>query len=157
MDRKPRRDVRRMTSDRVKEHTRSDWRELGFFYELDEKAKEWRFVGSRAGLFRFAALLREYVNDPRNAQESEHEHYGPYLYLKVMTAPAAGIDGDSIHGSVSDLARLAALLEEKLAGSGPGSTVRISEEFVPRSAYDLVLRIRANDFDPASADQSLVD
>jgi hypothetical protein len=74
----------------VKDDTRREWRELGFFYDRDDVSKEWRLVGSREGLRHFAGLLRAYVADPRNEMKSEHEHYGPYMYLEVMTWPEAG-------------------------------------------------------------------
>jgi hypothetical protein len=141
--------------DRMKEETRSEWRELGFFYDRDESSKEWLLVGSRAGLLRFAALLHAYVADSRNEMKSEHEHYGPYMYLEVMTWPDAGIDGHSIHGSLKDLGRLAALVEERLSGLTPGRSVRIREEFASTAEYTLVMELRDDGFDPASVDANL--
>jgi len=75
------------------------------------------------------------VADPRNALKSEHEHYGPYSYLEVMTWPEAGFDNHAIRGPVADLARLAALIQTKLATARPGSTVRIQEQFATDSPY----------------------
>jgi hypothetical protein len=72
--------------------THAEWRELGFYYLLDEEAKVWCLVGSQAGLLRFSQLLRNHVADPRNEKKSEHEHYGPYCYLEVMTWPTPGMD-----------------------------------------------------------------
>jgi hypothetical protein len=141
--------------ERIKEETRSEWRELGFFYDRKESSKEWLLVGSRTGLRRFAALLRAFVAD-RNEMKSEHEHYGPYMYLEVMTWPDAGIDRQSIHGSLKDLGRLAELVEEQLAGLTPGRSLRIREEFAPTAEYTLVLELRDDSFDPASADGNLV-
>ena len=110
---------------------------------------------SRAGLFRFRDALLSYVADPRNALKSEHEHYGPYSYLEVMTWPEAGFDDHAIRGPVADLARLAALIQTKLATARPGSTVRIQEEFATDSPYALVLDVREDGFDPAAADPVL--
>jgi hypothetical protein len=92
------------------------------------------------------------VADPRNALESEHEHYGPYMYLKVMTWPEAGFDHNAIRGSLTDIARLAELVESKLASAQPGSAVRIHHEFAPDSPNALVLDVREDGFDPATAD-----
>lgn len=142
--------------ERMKEETRSEWRELGFFYDRDESSKEWLLVGSRAGLLRFSELLRAYVADSSNETKSEHEHYGPYMYLEVMTWPDAGMDGHSIHGSLKDLGRLARLVEEQLAGLTPGSRARIREEFASTAEYTLVMELRDDGFDPASADGNLV-
>jgi hypothetical protein len=144
-----------MPSDAVNEKTREEWRALGFFYAVDHEAKVWTLVGSRAGLLCFRDTLRAYVADPRNALESEHEHYGPYMYLKVMTWPEAGFDNNAIRGPLADLARLAALVEGNLAASRPGSTVRIQDEFAADSPYTLVLEVREDSFDPAKADPLL--
>jgi hypothetical protein len=116
-----------MPSDKVNKKTREEWRALGFYYDVDHDAKTWTFVGSPAGLLRFRDILRAYTADPRNALLSEHEHYGPYMYLKVMTWQEAGIDEDGVHGPLPDLARLAELLEGKLATARPGSAVRIND------------------------------
>ena len=78
-----------MPSDATNRMTR---RELGFVYDKDDDRKESRLVGSRSGLLRFRDLLLEYSADPRNAKKSEHEHYGPYMYLEIMTWPEAGFD-----------------------------------------------------------------
>jgi hypothetical protein len=141
--------------ERSREQTRSEWRELGFFYDREEISKTWRLVGSRSGLLRFADLLRAYAADSRNEMKSEHQHYGPYVYLKVMTWPEAGMDGASIHGTLNDLRRLAQLAEEHLAELKPGETAAIREEFAATAEYSLVLELRDDMFDPASADANL--
>jgi hypothetical protein len=143
--------------ERQKEYVRFDWRELGFYYGSDELLKERRLVGSREGLLRFAALLRRYVADPRNAVKSEHEHYGPYMSLEVMTWPEAGMDDHAIQGPLTELERLAGLVERKLDGLQPGNEVRIREEFAPSAAYALVLELRDDGFDPSSMDGTLVE
>jgi hypothetical protein len=139
----------------TKEVTRAEWRELGFFYDRDDSAKEWQIVGSRAGLGRFADLLRAYAAHPGNAMKSEHEHYGPYMYLEIMTWPDAGMDDHSIHGPLDALGRLASLVEAKVAVLKPGQPARLREEFASSSPYTLVLSARPDDFDPASADGNL--
>src|SRR5580698_4904569 len=128
-----------MPSEATNRATMREWRELGFFYNRDHGNKVWKLTGSRAGLLRFRDALLSYAADPRNAQKSEHEHYGPYGYLEVMTWPEAGFDNHSIRGTVADLARLAALIGAKLAIASPGHTVRIQEEFAPNSPYSLLL------------------
>jgi len=140
---------------RTKERTRAEWRDLGFFYDRDDTAKEWVVVGSRGGLLRFARLLRDYVADPRNAPKSEHAHYGPYMYLEVMTWPEPGMDDHSIHGPFADLARLALLVEERVGAMEAGRSSPIRDEFAATSAYSLVLELRGDDFDPSSPDRNL--
>jgi len=134
---------------------RREWRELGFFYDLDNEAREWRLVGSLEGLLRFRDLLLAYVANPRKDQPSEHEHFGPYSYLEVMTWPEAGFDNHSIHGSLKDLATLASLIDGKLLGAIAGSVIRIRDEFAAASSHTLVLDVREPGFDPASADPLL--
>ncbi|MDQ6691041.1 MAG: hypothetical protein M3Z18_11080 [Gemmatimonadota bacterium] len=128
------------------------WRELGFFCELDDEKKAWTLTGSRAGLLHFPDLLRGYIADPKHEPNGEREHYGPYGSLEVMTWQDAGFDGRAIRGSLTDLERLASLVETNLAFAEPGSQLRVREEFAPDSRYTLLLDIRPDGFDPASAD-----
>jgi hypothetical protein len=137
------------------DETAQEWRELGFFPEIDTGKSLWRLTGSRAGLLRLRDILLEYVADPRNAVNSEHEHYGPYGSLEIMTWPEAGFDDHAIHGSLADLTRLAELVDSKLATVKPNSLVHIREEFASDSPYTLLLDVRDDQFDPASADPDL--
>jgi hypothetical protein len=88
--------------------TRQEWRELGFFYDRDDTARCWRVVRSKKGLSRFADVLHGYAADAHNEALSEHAQIGPYMYLKVMTWSEAGVDRDSVHGTLDDLRRLVA-------------------------------------------------
>jgi hypothetical protein len=137
-----------MTTEQIKQQ----WRKLGFFCELDDQNRVWTLTGSRTGLLRFRDLLVAYVSDPQHKVQSEHEHYGPYGSLEIMTWPEAGFDGQSIRGTVKDLARLAGLVEAKLVAAKPESVAVIREEFAPDSVYALRLDVRDDWFDPASAD-----
>jgi len=144
-----------MAGDATNQSTRVEWRELGFFYDRDDQTRVWKLTGSRAGLLRFRDALLAYVADPGNALKSEHVHYGPYGYLEVMTWPEAAFDDHSIRGPLTDLARLAKLVGAKLATVRPGSSVLIREEFAADSPYALVLELREDGFDPATADPRL--
>ncbi len=144
-----------MPSDSLNEATRREWRQLGFFYELDDESKAWRLTGSRAGLLRFVDILHSYIKKPRHDFIGEHSHYGPYQYLKIMTLPEAGFDGDSIHGNLADIERLATTIESKLATARPGAVLVIWEDFAARSPYALILQLREDGFDPALADPHL--
>ncbi len=139
-------------ADMTNEDIKQRWRELGFFCELDDQNKVWTLTGSRAGLLHFSDLLRGYIADPGNTSNGERKHYGAYGSLEVMTWPDAGFDGHAIRGSLTDLDRLASLVETKLAVAEAGSRVRIRGEFAPDSRYALLLDIRVDGFDPASAD-----
>src|SRR5258706_1553818 len=144
-----------MPSDEVNKQTHAEWQALGFFYDRDDEAKVWKLIGSRADLLRFRDALLAYVNNPHSAIESEHEHYGPYMYLKIMTWQEAGFDNNAIRGPLADLLRLAKLVETKLAKAQAGSVFRIQDEFIRHSPYALVLEVREDGFDPATADQLL--
>jgi hypothetical protein len=39
-------------------HTIDEWRELGFFYDLDEESKRWNIIGSATGLKNFCTLKK---------------------------------------------------------------------------------------------------
>jgi hypothetical protein len=129
------------------------WRELGFFCELDAENKVWTLTGSRAGLLFFPDLLLGYVADPGNAADGNKKQYGPYGSLQVMTWPEAGFSGNAIRGSLVALAHLAELVETRLASAQAGERLRIRDEFAADSPYALVLDIRADDFDPSSTDR----
>jgi hypothetical protein len=144
-----------MASEATDKATKQEWRELGFFYDRNDQTKVWKLTGSRAGLLRFRDALLSYVAAPRNVLESEHEHFGPYAYLEVMTWPEPGFDDHAIRGPLADLARLANLIEAKVATVRPGSSVLIQKEFATDSAYALVLDVQEDGFDPAAADPLL--
>ena len=144
-----------MASQLTDQATAQEWRDLGFYYERDDEMKAWKLSGSRKGLSRFSNALRTYVADPRNAMNAEHEHYGPYMYLEVMTWPEAGFDKHAIRGPLEDLLRLADLIDTALNGALPRSSIVIREEFVESSPYSLVLELQPDGFDPAQADPQL--
>lgn len=142
-------------SDATNRTTRAEWRALGFYYEIRGEPPCWRFVGSAEGLSRFVALLDEYVRDPRNEALSEHEHYGPYMYLKVQTAESPEIDGQSIRGSLRDLARLGDLIAAGLLDTGVGRSLVIGQEYSESVRLPLWFEVREAGFDPATADPLL--
>jgi hypothetical protein len=149
--------VARVTSSATDDATRAEWRELGFFYELDGDLQQWRLIGSRSGLLGFRDLVLDYAAAPAHATESKHAYHGPRSQLGMMTWPDPGIDVDGISGSVDDFRHLAALVERKLSGAQPGDRIRIGRDYAPASDYVLVLDLREDAFDPASVDRMLRD
>lgn len=131
--------------------TEADWRALGFYYDRDDENHEWIIVGSKDGLIRFCECLKSYASDESNIGISEHDHYGPYSYLKIMTWSELGISQSSIHGSLSDLLRLSKLIQSKLDTTRDDSIV-IADEYVPGCDYKIVLKVMDDGFDPASPD-----
>ena len=135
--------------------TRDEWRQLGFFYDYDEHAMCWRLVGSRDGLLRFVEILESYAANTRNDGLSEHEHYGPYLYLTLITSQEPEITASAICGTLIDFQRLAELIRRKLDSSIAGTTFAISDEYRAGSKGRLQIEVREEGFDPASADPLL--
>ena len=134
------------------DETKDEWRELGFYYVCDDDAKEWILTGSKSGLMRFYDCLNVYGENEKNAGVSEHDHFGPYMYLKIMTWAEAGINDKSINGSLADLLRLSELIKNKLETSDAGDSVIISSEYAETCDYKIRLNIMPHDFDPASPD-----
>jgi len=128
--------------------------EIGFFYHRDGQQTVWRLIGSRSGLFRFRDVLLDYADDSSNDYKSEQEHYGPD-YLEIMTWPEPGFDDHAIHGSLADMNRLAAIVENRLAATRAGDSVLMQDEFAANTPYALILEVREDDFDPAEADPML--
>jgi hypothetical protein len=144
-----------MPSKVVNEATRRDWRKLGFFYDKDSQLKEWRLVGSRQGLSRLVDILDRYAANPVNKTLSEHEHLGPYMYLEIGTWSEPVITDHWIAGTLGDLSRLAAIIRKFLDTAGTGDALKVRELFSPASDYELILLVREDGFDPASADTQL--
>ena len=135
--------------------TRREWRDLGFYYDYDENASRWRLIGSQTGLANFADLLMSYAKDDRHAPLSEHEHYGPYLYLKLMTWSEREITDHAICGTLADFQDLSVIVRRKLSLSGEGSHFVIGDEYRAGTKTTLYFEVRASGFDPASADPLL--
>jgi hypothetical protein len=136
----------------TEDHIKQQWRKLGFYCELDTEKRTWTLIGSRAGLLYFPDLLLGFAIDPKHATNGHKEHYGPYGSLEIMMHEEPGFDSHAIRGSQVELSRLASLVEEKLASAEPGETLKIREDYSSHSPYTLVLDVRADGFDPASAD-----
>ena len=144
-----------MTTPEMDETTRQEWRELGFFYEYDKETSSWRLLGSRDGLSKFVEILESYVANPRNERLSEHEHYGPYFYLKLMTWQEAEIGEGAICGTLPDFRRLSAIVKKKLDSSRVGGVFTIGDEYALGSKSHIQFEVREAGFDPASADPLL--
>ena len=132
------------------EDTRNEWRALGFYYDKDDR--KWSFIGDKAGLLRFVQLLLDYANDPANEGLSEHKHYGPYMYLEIMTASERSIDGHAISGRLKDLNCLASIIEKTLTNCKPRDKFAIGAEYTPEAKLDLEFQVKEDGFDPSSID-----
>lgn len=135
--------------------TAEDWRTLGFYYECDEIKQEWRFVGSRTGLRNLAYLFIEYSSNPYNMRNSEHQHYGPYMYLKIATAPDFGIGKYGFRGSLDNFHDLGRQINDKIMSAAQNTTIIFVPVWSGMADYRLIFDVRQEGFDPASADQQL--
>ena len=136
------------------ESTRRAWRELGFFCGRNDAAKEWRIVGSVAGLRKFAAEIRAYASNPANDRLSEYQHFGPAMNLEIGTSHQPEITEQWIGAPVADLLRLATFIERSVQANVVGKSVALRANFSPMAPYELILDVRDDAFDPASADST---
>jgi hypothetical protein len=134
------------------EVTRKAWRELGFYCGKNDAAKEWRIVGSVAGLRKFAAEIRAYASNPANDRLSEYAQFGPAMNLEIGTSHQPEITEQWIGGPVVDLLRLATFIERSAQPNVVGKSVALRSNFSPMAPYELILDVRDDAFDPASAD-----
>ena len=141
-----------MASDAPKEATLRAWRELGFFCGRDDAAKEWRIVGSVKGLRKFAAEIRSYASNPANDRLSEYTHFGPAMNLELGTSHQPEITEQWIGGPLMDLLRLATFMERSVQDNVVGKCLALRANFSPMAPYELILDVRDDAFDPASAD-----
>jgi hypothetical protein len=72
-----------------------------------------------------------------------------------MTWPEPRFDDHAIHGSLADLKRLAAIVENCLAVAQAGDSVLIQNEFAANTPFALILEVREDEFNPAEADPML--
>ena len=126
------------------------WRKFGFFYDVRDEERLWFLAGSRDGLLRFYDILMCYARDPRYNEISAHEHYGPYMYLEIMTWTKPGIDGHSIHGTKDDIQRLATIFMSKLRETPTGYHFSIGSDYATDSEYSVFVEVKEDNFDPAS-------
>ena len=141
-----------MASESAKESTRKAWRELGFYCGKNDAAKEWRIVGSVTGLRKFAAEIRTYASNPANDRLSEYTQLGPAMNLEIGTSHQTEITEQWIGGPLADLLRLATFIERSVQANVVGKCVNLRSNFSPMAPYELILDVRAESFDPASAD-----
>jgi len=135
-----------------------EWRQLGFYYDLDERVavNQWRFYGSKQGLQNFVKLLDDYTSKTSNDAISEHDHYGPYSYLKIMTWDKPIITSDYIAGTIQDLKNLRNIIADKLGKAQPGQTFNIDKDFGIENTVTVKFFVMSDDFDPISLDELIV-
>jgi hypothetical protein len=135
-----------------------EWRELGFYYDRDDRmdVNQWRFYGSKKGLQKFVSLLDGYTNNPYNDTLSEHSHFGPYSYLKIMTWDKPIINEGYIAGTIQHLRMLRDILAEKLVKAQVGQTFNIDKDYGVDNTATAKFFVMSDDFDPPSMDELIV-
>jgi hypothetical protein len=136
-----------------------EWRELGFYYNFDERlsVNQWRFFGNKKGLLNFVKLLDDYVNNENNNHFPEHEHYGPYMSLKIITLEDESvINENAIGGTIEGLKRLRNLLADRIEKSLPGQTFSIDKDFGEDNTVTTKFFVMADDFDPVTMDELIM-
>lgn len=140
-------------SDKLKQIIKEEWRQLGYHYDIDNKLKKWIFTASPFGLQDFVYHIENFADQSTSNTKSEHEHFGPYEYLKIMIWDSPGIDKDSIYGSREDLLRLAAIIKKHLTDENICKTITIRDKYTETAEYSLELNIQEYGFDPATCDE----
>jgi len=140
----------------IDQRIKDEWRELGFYYDIEQtdSKKEWRFYGDKKGLNNFVKLLQDYINNPANDFLSEHDHYGPYSYLKVMTWNKPVITEQYIAGTIADLKNLKVILADKIEKLQAGQSFTIDGEYGVDNTAGLKFFMIKDNFDPVSMDKN---
>ncbi len=135
----------------------NEWRKLGFYYDWDDRisVNQLRFFGSKNGLHKLVEWLDSYTNDEDLYGISEHDHMGPYM-LKIMTWDKPTITNEYIAGTTQDLKNLKNIIANKLNKYSIGQTFNVDKEYGTDNTITLKFFIMADDFDPASMDESLI-
>jgi hypothetical protein len=138
----------------IDEMIKEEWRNLGFYYDIDENANppEWKIYGSKDGLLNLIKLLEDYTANKVNDSISEHEHYGPYHYFKIMTWDEPEIAESYIAGSIDDLISLKVIITDKLNETDAGQTFTIGSEYGTNNTAVMKFFVMNDNFDPVSMD-----
>ena len=141
-----------MSNEATNEATRRAWRDLGFFCDRNDVAKEWRIVGSVKGLRKFAAEIRKYASNPAHDRLSEYTQFGPAMNLEIGTSHQTEITEQWIGGPLVDLLRLATFIERSAQANVVGKCIALRSNFSPMAPYEIILDVRDDAFDPGSTD-----
>lgn len=135
-----------------------DWRRLGFYYDFDERVavNQWDFTKAELASRHLYELVDEYISNPDNPVVSEHQRYGPYGYLKIMTWSEPKITNSCFAGTLNDLGNLSALVRTKITSSAPGETFGISDDFGTKNTATARFLVMEDAFDPPSIDELIV-
>jgi len=145
-----------MTQD-MQDEARREWQQLGFYFDYDESLRRWLVVGSLSGLQKFCKILIDYANKSKHVPLSEHEHYGPYQDLKLVTWHSPEIRRDGIYGRLADFVRLATIVEDALRSGA--TAIEVGQLYVEAGEGaddELEICVAPPDFVPEAADAAII-
>jgi hypothetical protein len=85
---------------------------------------------------------------------SEHDHLGPYFYLKLMTWNSPEITASTWSGSLPDFLRLAALIEQHLSNLVKNEFF-IGSDYSSSSTAKIHFIIESDGLDPSTVDDDI--
>lgn len=133
----------------------NEWKILGFYYNFNDIKNCWQLLGSKNGLLNFCLLLKNYASNPLHNEISEHEHYGPDSYFKVVTWSTPIIKKDGIYGSLKDIQKLEKILRNKLLSLNDNDEFIIDDQYSKQNECYLLIKIMTKNFDPSTGKQQL--
>jgi hypothetical protein len=137
------------------EAVKDEWRKLGYYFELNKDEKKWVFISSKNGIEKFIDQIKDYIQNETNKDIGEHDHWGPYGDLKIMTTSVPQITNGFIGGNCTSFLELTELIEKNIKKITINESFFIQEEYVKDARTGIEFVIKDDDFDPASADKQL--
>ncbi len=134
------------------EKTKEEWRDLGFYYDVDFDACSWEVRASKNGIIRFADIIESYALDPKNKTLGEHVHLLPYRYLSISTWPERLLTKDGVAGLPDDLIYFAGLLRSGIEMCQVGGSFEIGCEYALNLDYKFIFYRENDNYDPSSSD-----
>jgi hypothetical protein len=137
------------------EAIKEEWRNLGYYFEKNKSERKWVFTSSKNGIKKLINQIIDFTQKEGNIEIGEHDHWGPYGDLKIMTTRVPEITIEYIGGSFSSLRELAYQIKQRLEIVNHNESFCIQEENKNAMSAGLEFRIKDDDYDPASADIQL--
>ncbi|MBH0014336.1 hypothetical protein I6F66_19895 [Pseudoalteromonas sp. NZS100_1] len=139
-------------SPKLAEMTREEWRELGFYYIIDDDSKAWNLYGSVDGLSNFITEILKFT--ARDEVKGEHEHLLPHWYLTLQYDDGFDICERGILASKIELLIFIDILKQLLLKAKVGEIIGLHNH-VKSASYRMYLHVKGADFDPSKLDPQL--
>ncbi len=139
-------------SGKAAELTKSEWRDLGFYYISHEDKRTWELHGSQKGLINLCSLLREFAD--ADYKLCHHEHLLPHWYLTITLTDSFAINERGIEGTSRQLNEFADTLEHEFSEAVIHVISTISK-CAYETEYKIEYTVHGDDFDPSLKDPQL--